>query len=458
MKLNTKTKTAPVYTHPGARAAHITKKQELRRSVLACLLWENTFYESGVSVADRIATLVHELPGEFVMQLAVEAREKMKLRHVPLLLLRELARHPVKKERGYVSLGLQQVIQRPDELAEYLAIYWKNGKQPLSAQSKRGLAKAFLKFNEYSFAKYNQGGAIKLRDVLFLCHAKPGTKEQKALFKKIVNGGLKTPDTWEVALSSGADKNETFTRLIKEEKLGALALLRNLRNMNEAGVDLKVIKSGLEKLDVTRVLPFRFISAAKYAPNLEKEIEETMLKALESHPVLEGKTVVIIDVSGSMGGTVSGKSKIGRVDAAASLAILLREISEDFSVYATAGNDYTRVHKTALIPSRRGFALRDAIIKAKDELGGGGIFLKQVMDYVYDREKEPVSRVIVITDEQDCDTDPAKAPSKANTFGKRNYLINIANERNGIGYDKWVHIDGFSESVIDYIQAVEDQE
>jgi 60 kDa SS-A/Ro ribonucleoprotein len=455
--VNTATKTAK-YTHEGAKASNITKKQELRRSVTACMLWENTFYEDGKAIADRIKELVHQLPGQFVSELAIEAREKMKLRHVPLFLVRELARHPKKAERQFVSDTLARVIQRPDELTEYIAIYWKDGKEPLSAQSKLGLAKAFLKFNEYSFAKYTRDGAVKLRDALFLSHAKPGTKEQEKLFKKIVDNTLVTPDTWEVALSGGADKKETFTRLLKEGKLGALALLRNLRNMSEAGVSTELVTESLENLDVIRVLPFRFISAAKYAPQLESVLEKTMFKALESHPELPGKTVMIVDVSGSMGGNVSGKSEIGRVDAAASLAILLREICEDFSIYATAGNDYSRIHKTALIPSRHGFALKDSILKSKNELGGGGIFLKQVMDYVYNLEKSnDVARIIVITDEQDCDTDPAKSPSKANTFGANNYLINIANEKNGIGYDKWVHIDGFSEAVIDYIQAFEDQ-
>ena len=103
---------------------------------------------------------------------------------------------------------------------------------------KKGLAAAFPKFDEYALAKYDRGGPVKLRDVLFLAHAKPRDEAQAEVWKRLIAGELTTPDTWEVALSSsGADKREAWERLLREQKLGALALLRNLRNMREAGVD-----------------------------------------------------------------------------------------------------------------------------------------------------------------------------------------------------------------------------
>ena len=95
----------------------------------------------------------------------------MKLRHAPLFLVREMARHAT--HRGLVAETLSRVIQRADELAEFVAIYWAGGKQPLSAQVKKGLASAFCKFDEYALAKYDRAGVVRLRDVLFLSHAKP---------------------------------------------------------------------------------------------------------------------------------------------------------------------------------------------------------------------------------------------------------------------------------------------
>lgn len=452
-KLNRK-RTSTETTAGGAKAAIINPQLQLRRAVLSCMLWEDTFYEEGSSIAERIKLLVHANDPQVVAELAVLARTKMKLRHVPLLLLKELASH---KNKGKIQLSayITMCIQRADELAEFLSIYWQDGRCPIAGQVKKGLAKAFNKFSEYDLAKYNRDEEIKLKDVLFLCHAKPKDEEQAALWKRLIEGKLAVPDTWEVELSAGKDKKETFEHLINEKKLGALAMLRNLRNMKEARVSEDVVFKGLEQMKTERVLPFRFITAATYAPQWEDKIEEAMLKCLSLQEKLPGKTVLVVDVSGSMygHGNISRRSEITRVDAACALAVLIREISVRASIYATAGNDGTMIHQTKLVPSRRGFALKDVIQKdMKDELGGGGIFLKQCLDYIYALEKD-VDRIIVITDEQDCDK--KCNPATANAFGKNNYLINISVEKNGIGYGKWTHIDGFSEAVIDYIRESE---
>jgi len=205
---------APLQTHEGAPARAVSPELALRRSVLACLLWESQFYEDGVEIAGRIQELVPRVAASQVAALAVEAREKMKLRHAPLLLVREMARH--KTHRADVAQTLARVIQRADELAEFVALYWKDGRKPLSAQVKKGLASAFTKFDEYALAKYDRAQPVKLRDVLFLCHAKPRDEAQAQLWKRLVSGELATPDTWEVALSSGADKRAAWERLIRE--------------------------------------------------------------------------------------------------------------------------------------------------------------------------------------------------------------------------------------------------
>src|SRR5512146_1396804 len=105
-------------THEGARAVRITPEAQLRRSVLACLLWEDQFYEDGVEIAGRIRELVPQVRAEKVSALAREARTRMKLRHAPLLLVREMARHA--SHRALVSDTLAAVIQRADELAEFV--------------------------------------------------------------------------------------------------------------------------------------------------------------------------------------------------------------------------------------------------------------------------------------------------------------------------------------------------
>lgn len=318
---------------------------------------------------------------------------------------------------------------------------------------KKGLAAAFTRFDEYALAKYNRATPVKLRDVLFLSHARPVDQAQADLWKRLIDGELATPDTWEVALSSGADKRTSWERLLRENKLGALALLRNLRNMTEVWVDPSLIAESLANMKTERVLPFRFIAAARHNPCFEQELEAAMLKCLSEQPRLPGKTILVVDVSGSMTGSLSSRSELSRMDSAAALAILAREMCEKAAIYCTAGNDCTRVHATRLVPSRRGFALRDCVVKdAAAELGGGGIFLVQSLAFIKQRERT-ADRIIVFTDEQDCDQ--KLNPANADAFGTHNYLVNIAAYRNGIGYEKFVHIDGFSEAVLDYIRESE---
>jgi len=437
MKLNRKTPVVPVYTHEGARAKTITPWLQLRRSVLATMLWEDNFYEDGVEIAQRIVDLVGKVPAPKVAQLAKEVRSAGKLRHVPLLMARAMA--PLPNHRPYVADVLDTIIQRPDELTEFLSIYWKDKKQPLSAQVKKGLARAFTKFDEYQLAKYNRDHDIKLRDVLFLCHAKPKDRKQANLWKRLVNDELKTPDTWETALSAtkGEDKDKEWTRLLKEGKLGALALLRNLRNMRGAGVSEALIRKALSEMSVERVLPYRFIAAAKYAPNLEPELEQAMFKAVAGRgPKIGGKTVLLIDVSYSMQAPVSGKSDLTRLDAACGLAILARELYGDVEVY-------TFSDATVQVPSRRGFALRDAIVNSQRH---HGTYLGQAVEHVSGIDYD---RLIVFTDEQSHDR-VGNPNSKAN-----GYMINVAAHKNGVGYGAWNHVDGFSESVLQYINELE---
>jgi len=457
-------------THEGAPARRINPEQELRRSVMACLLWEDSFYEEGEGIAQRIADVIPQLPAETVSEIAIEARSKMNLRHAPLFVAREMARNFHGK---IVGDTIATVVQRADELAEFLALYWKEGRQPLAKQVKRGLALAFPKFNEYSLAKYNRENAIKLRDVLFMVHAKPKDAEQgqaeaapaikrkdykrgmvarhaDSVFTRLVQDSLESPETWENRLSRGENKKAAFTKMLQTDELGALALLRNLRNMEQAGVSRDIVIDAIRKADYKRVLPFRFIAAARACPSMEEFLDEAMVNMLSTQEKIPGKTIVVIDISGSMAAGLSSKSDMTRMDAACALGSILREICEEPRVYATSGDDFRRKHATKLVPARRGMALVDAIEGMQNELGGGGIFLNPVMKWIKERE-ERADQIVVITDEQDCAIDPKDSPLNADAFGKRNFLINVQADKNGIGYGKWTHIDGFSEGVVRYI-------
>jgi hypothetical protein len=424
----------PVFNHEGVKASHVQPIEELRRTVLACMLWEKGFYESGEAVANRIKRLVKEALPHEVAALAIEAREQQRLRHAPLLLVRELARYP---SRFSVADTLCRVIQRADELAEFLALYWSEGKKPLAKQVKKGLACAFEKFNEYQLAKYNRESTVKLRDVLFMVHAKPRDEEQAALWKRLAEGTLMTPDTWEVALSAGANKKEAFERLLREGKLGYMALLRNLRNMHQAEVDSGLVFEALaDGAAKSKALPFRYVAAARAVPAWEPQIDQAMQVALSGLDKLPGKTAVLVDVSPSMNVQLSSKSDLTRRDAAGALAVLLRGVCSEVRVFAFS----TQVGEA---PPRNGMALLDAI---KNAAPSNGTLIGNAVRHV-SKVMHDADRLIVFTDEESQDVVPAPHC--------KGYMVNVATTKNGVGYGDWTHISGFSESVVSYIAASE---
>jgi 60 kDa SS-A/Ro ribonucleoprotein len=228
-------------THEGAAAASIPVEMQLRRSVCSCLLWEDTFYENGKTIADRIVELASQVQPQILAELAETARSHFNLRHVPLLLCSVLAR--TGSGSRLVGDTIAATIQRADEISEFVAVYAQvNGVAPnavrrkLSAQVKKGLAQAFNKFDAFQLARYmslagEKKASIRGRDVMFMTHPVAKDPDQATLFKRIANkesvvsGGA---GSWETELSAGKDKRETWERLLREEKIGYLALLRNL--------------------------------------------------------------------------------------------------------------------------------------------------------------------------------------------------------------------------------------
>lgn len=451
-----------VQTHGGTRAKTISPELMLRRSVLSCFLWEKEFYEDGADIASRILVTASVCSPQYVYELAMEARHVHGLRHVPLLLLLSLVQRkdikdatvqmvpdPLggKPERIAIKHAIANVIRRPDEMMELVALYWftkrttenKIPQKMSDRQLRDGLALAFGKFNEYSLAKYDRDGAVRLRDVMFLSHPKPKNEEQAALFKRVANKELKTPDTWEVELSAGKDKKETFERLIKEDKLGYLALLRNLRNMVDAGCDFDLVSNAIKaRKGAELVFPFRYVAAARYAPRFERQIDEALLSSLKDTKPLTGMTLVFVDCSGSMRNIpVSARSDIDRITAAATLASILN--CEDMRLFTFANN-------VMELPARKGMAGIEKIVNSQN----GGTNLAGAVAFANTLKHD---RLIFITDEQD--TTGKRVPDP---ICNRPYMVNVASARNGVGYRTWTHLDGFSEGIIRFIYAIEEIE
>lgn len=445
----------------GAFAAKQDNVSLLRRVVLANLLWEDNAYVDGVTTANQIKSLIPKCPAEQVYNIAREARLVQKLRHTPLFIAVEMCKYEA--TRKYVAQLLPEIITRADMLTDFLALYWKeNGQGKAIANcAKKGLAEAFHNFNEYKLAKYDRDAAVKLRDVMFLCHPKARDEYEQELFKKVADRALKTPDTWEVALSGGADKKETWERLIAERKLGGMAMLRNLNNMKKASVDKKFINEGLNNLNGTMLLPLDFLKAARMAPDFTSQISDAMVNSYKNLPKLPGKTLFIVDVSGSMGRITSAGTRFSRLDQAAAMAMLAANQCEDFELVLTAGSDAQRKgqHEWIQYP-KKGFDLCKTIGARLDYssgkfLGGGGIFTRQCLEWCQENFKDmEFDRIIVFSDSQDCDYADKRIP---NPFAKNNYIVDVSSHQHGVNYKgKWTaEITGWSEHFLTYIAAFE---
>ena len=428
MQVNAKAH-APTRTFEGGVSYPIPPVEQLRRSVMTTMLWEDQFYEDGEAIAARIVRLVKEVGPAESMKIMFEAKEGQHLRHAPMLIAVALV-----KNFRLSAIDISRIITRADELGEFLSMYWKDGRCPIDHQIRKGLALAFGKFDEYQLAKYNRNKAVKLRDVLRMVRPKPKNAVQAELWRRVVKGELATPDTWEVALSAGSDKATTFKRLIDEGKLGDLAFVRNLRNMRGAGISVDYLRAAITQREYKRILPFQFIAAARYVPELETELEAAMLVALQSFEKIEGEVAILVDGSGSMAANLSEKSEISRFDAACGVAMMAREVCSKVTVYR-----FNEV--VAPVPARRGFALRDALGTAN-----GSTRMWAAIRYV--AKLGPRRLMVVITDEQTEDNgmvNDANADMLA--------IINVASSEKGIGYGRGsVHISGWSENVITYLQ------
>lgn len=357
MSYNSKLKESEVRNYQGAQAWALTPELELYTAVVTASL-SDTFYEKQDERVMRIAQLVGKVDPEFVAKLAVYARNEMHLRSIPLLLVVELAK--VHSGDDLVSRTVEKVVQRADEIMELLMCYqWRNPScgakklARLSSQIKKGLQSAFNHFDEYQFAKYNRSNLeVKLRDALFLIHPKAKDEAQQAIFDKIVNDTLETPYTWEVELSAlgqenfrnEAAKRMAFTQkwqeLIASNKVGYMALMRNLRNMLEANVDTESINTVCSRLSdpaqvaKSKQLPFRFLSAYREIQNVHNVRTTAIMRALERAVVasamnVEGfddntRVLLASDVSGSMFCPISQRSSVQYYDIGLLLSMILR--------------------------------------------------------------------------------------------------------------------------------------
>ncbi|MBO7438973.1 MAG: TROVE domain-containing protein [Bacteroidales bacterium] len=343
--------------YEGAKAYVMSPEMELYTAVVTSTL-SDKFYEKNDERMWRIFNLVKKVSPEFVAKLAVYTRNEMNLRSVPLLLVTLLAK--IHNGDNLVARTVEKCVLRADEIMELLMCYQvcnpQDGEKKLkklSRQIQNGLQKAFNRFDEYQFAKYDRDNLeVKLRDALFLVHPKAKDDAQQLIFNKITDRKLEIPYTWETELSALGQQNfetpeqkseairQKWEELVKSGRLGYMALLRNLRNMLTSKISAECVNiatsilSNEQQVAKSRQLPFRFLSAYRELNSLNSPDTSFVMSALEqavkhSAANIEGfdaNTSVLLacDVSGSMCSPVSPKSTVQCYDIGLMLAMLLK--------------------------------------------------------------------------------------------------------------------------------------
>jgi hypothetical protein len=341
-RFSTSTKQSTKTTnHEGAEAYKLSPELELYSAVATSVLHKN-FYEGAKARLTRIRKLIATVDPEFTMKLAVYAREEMHLRSIPLVLMVELSLIGKAKAQA-----VERVIQRADELYEILGYYELAGGRKgtkklnyLSKQLQKGVASAFNKFDEYQFAKYNRSTVPSLRDALFLSHAKAKDNAQGDVFEAIADQKLQTPYTWETQLSEKGNTKEVWTELINSKKVGYMAMLRNMRNILNADVDINEIGNVAryiahpDSVRRSKQLPFRFLSAYRElkdtpgfdTPMFLDALEQAIKISAENVPIDTDRIVIACDVSGSMQRPISPRSKVQYFDIGLVLGMMMNLI------------------------------------------------------------------------------------------------------------------------------------
>lgn len=307
-KFNEKTK-SDVRNLAGGKAYKESNEMQLA-SLLLTSFGDDKFYQKENETYKRLEQLIEVCDKEFVAKAIIYARKEFGMRTITHIAASMLAKHI-----GGATWGknfYDKVVHRVDDMLEIIACHISR-KQKITNAMKKGFASALARFDEYQLAKYKgEGKTVKLVDVVNLVHPVQSEKNNGAI-EKLINGELKSFDTWESELSAvGSDveaKKAVWRRLLAENKLGYFALLRNLRNiiqLEDKELKEMAFKAMLDEKAIKRsmLLPFRFSTAYDEMAKIDSDAMRVVSRACEiacnNVPKLDGKTLIALDVSGSM--------------------------------------------------------------------------------------------------------------------------------------------------------------
>nr|WP_316626378.1 TROVE domain-containing protein [uncultured Ruminococcus sp.] len=426
----------------GFPAYKMQDKEQLVTAVLTTMFGEPKFYGSTDNDSFVLATVICGKDPAFVAKLACYARNVANMRSVSHVLACIIAH----EAHEYTRAVIRNIIVRPDDITEIMACYKQMYGKPFPNALKREIAKQIQRFDEYALAKYNSRGmSMKLRDVLRITHPTPKDEKTEALFRKVLDDTLETPYTWETELSEKGNTKEVWDELISSGKVGYMALLRNLRNIVKCGADiapvLKVL-SDPERVKKSRQLPFRFFSAYRMleqenlmTPEIHRALENALTVSVENLDTVPGRTLIAVDVSGSMGSCISRKSTVMCSEIAGLLGAMSSRICEDAAVCyfdCPGGWSCLRGDKGYIVEH---YGKYDSILEIcrKHIFSGGGTRMDLPMKFALEEDKsasiKPFDRVIYFSDNV----------CNSSSYGIKTVQSMVDKYRKKYNPDFWVH-------------------
>lgn len=460
----------------------------LFETLVSTLYGNDSYYESSNDKVKRmivaLTTVVttHGAQGAiFALNVARFAREEMFIRTMPIVMTVELAK--IMRAQNIQLDGFKDavtyLIQRADELTDMYAYALTvfGDKKSIPASIKKGVAGAFNKFDAYQLGKYNRSEGLKFRDLLRIVHPKPNDIIHAEIFSKIMAETLEAPYTWEVELSANGQlskeeqktKAQIWTELIERKgsgSLGYMALIRNLRNMKEAGISdatWTIVANRIKDpvgVSKSKQLPFGFINAYDIAKTngapsiILNALTEATELSLSNMPELGKRVWIILDCSGSMNGSMGQNANNSPIRVGAIFGAALVKASKNaFESKFTMFDDYAK--HVDLNPADSIFSLY-AKIMARN--AGGGTNLQAALDQKKTLGFEPDTVIIM----SDMEVNRLQSSNISKMFS--NDCVKVAINLAGTNttpiseLQGWIQLAGWSERIFQYVQFTRDSE
>ncbi|QCX81290.1 TROVE domain protein [Streptomyces sp. YIM 121038] len=449
-------------THEGATGFLRDTKSELFLLAVSNMVGTDTFYETGGQRDDRYSQLIRQLAIEdpaWCVDFLRWLRSEGNMRTAALVGAAEFTAERLLQEApGYSRQAIDAVLQRADEPGEMLGYWTSKYGRKLPKPVKRGIADAVQRlYSERSLLKYDTDSkGYRFGDVLNLVHASPdsGRPWQGDLFKHALDRRHGSDDEIPERLTMLRQRAQIATALTVEGRrallstdegrqrlraagmtwealagwlqgpmdkaawetiipsMGVMALARNLRNFDEAGVSDEVAAqicarfADPEQVAKSRMFPFRWWAAYKHAPSLRwaHALEQALGHSLANVPRLTGSTLILVDRSPSMfpgyGFSTPNRSDITLAEQAAVFGAALTLRAEKPTLVEFGGGS-KKLHVT-----KGGSVLKH--IEAFGRIDGTDIpAAVKARWFAHDR-------IVIVTDEQ---TRPGWLPSNMGSYG-----------------------------------------